>query len=277
MAIFFVFIGVIGYFLAYQYNSPELFYFAVILSIIMNAVSYWYSDKIALSLSGAKEANRSQNFDLFTIVENLSITSGLPMPKIYIIEDSAPNAFATGRDKYHSSIAVTSGLLERLNKQELEGVLAHEISHIGNRDILLMSIVVVLVGLISIIADFFLRSNLVSRKNSDREGGGFLTIVGILLIILSPIIATIIKLAISRRREYLADASAALLTRYPEGLASALEKIASYSSPMKNVHAATAHMFISSPFFGTTKSFSNLFSTHPPIVERIRILKNMSL
>ena len=197
------------------------------------------------------------------------------MPKIYIIDDRAPNAFATGRDKEHAVVAVTTGLLQKLEKSELEGVIAHELSHIGNRDILLMSAVVVLVGFVSIISDMFLRGFMFRGSSRDNKSGGALAIVGIVLIILSPIIATLIKLAISRRREYLADASGALLTRYPEGLAKALEKIASFNIPMKTASTATAHLFISNPFGSKGTSISNLFQTHPPITERIKILRGL--
>lgn len=273
MSVFFVLVAGIGYFFSEYYGSPQIFYFALILSLVMNFFSYWYSDKIVLSIAKAREAKREEFYDFYTLTENLAIASGLPMPRIYVIDDPAPNAFATGRDKNHAVVAVTTGLLERLDRSELEGVVAHELAHIGNRDILLMSAVVVLVGLISIMADFFLRSSLGGSRR-DGKVGGVIMIVGIVLIILSPIIATFIKLAISRRREYLADASAALLTRYPEGLAGALEKISSYQAPLRNAHNATAHMFIASPF-GATKKISNLWSTHPPTEERIKRLRGM--
>ncbi len=241
----------------------------------MNFTSYWYSDKIALAVSKARPATREEFFDLYTLTENLSITAGLPMPKIYVIDDPAPNAFATGRDQNHAVVAVTTGLLARLERSELEGVIAHELSHIGNRDILLMSVVVVLVGMVAILSDVFSRSMFWGggRKNENRSGG-ILVIIGLLLVILSPIIATLIKLAISRKREFLADASGVLLTRYPEGLASALEKISTYKEPMKSVSGATAHLFISNPFGG--KSISSLFSTHPPVEKRVAILRGMS-
>jgi len=278
MGVFLAVIAGLGYFVSVYYNNPFLFYIAIIFSLIMNIASFWFSDKIVLSLSKAREAKREEFFDLYTSTENLTITAGLPMPKLFIIDDPAPNAFATGRDKNHAVVAVTTGLLQKLNKTELEGVIAHELSHIGNRDILLMSAVVVLVGFVSIISDMFLRGMIFGgRRGNDREGGagGILAILGIVLTILSPIIATLIKLAISRRREYLADASGALLTRYPEGLASALEKISSYNMPMKNKSNATAHLFISNPLSG--KSVSNLFSTHPPASERIKILRGMMM
>lgn len=275
MALFLGLIGAIGYYFSYYYQNPGLFYFAIIFSLVMNFTSYWYSDKIALAVSKARPATREEFFDLYTLTENLSITAGLPMPKIYVIDDPAPNAFATGRDKNHAVVAVTTGLLARLERNELEGVIAHELSHIGNRDILLMSVVVVLVGMLAIISDMFTRSMFWGRGNKDENrSGGVLAIVGLLLIILSPIIATLIKLAISRKREFLADASGVLLTRYPEGLASALEKISTYKEPMKSASGATAHLFISNPFGG--KSISSLFSTHPPVEKRVAILRGMS-
>ncbi len=275
MVLFLGLIGAIGYYFSYYYQNPGLFYFAIVFSLVMNFTSYWYSDKIALAVSKARPATREEYFDLYTLTENLSITAGLPMPKIYVIDDPAPNAFATGRDKNHAVVAVTTGLLARLERSELEGVIAHELSHIGNRDILLMSVVVVLVGMIVIISDMFSRSMLWggSRKDENRGGGAF-AIIGLVLVILSPIIATLIKLAISRKREFLADASSVLLTRYPEGLANALEKIATYKEPMKSASNATAHLFISNPF--GSKSISGLFSTHPPAQKRIAILRGMS-
>ncbi|MEK7642293.1 MAG: M48 family metallopeptidase, partial [Patescibacteria group bacterium] len=258
MALFLVFIGGIGYYFSYYYQSPAIFTFAIIFSLIMNMVSFWYSDKIALSITKARPVKREEFFDLYTLTENLSIAAGLPSPRLYVIDDSAPNAFATGRDKDHAVIAVTTGLLERLDRSELEGVIAHELSHIGNRDILLMSTVVVLVGMVAILSDILSRNMLFSGGSRRENGkGGALAIIGLVLIILSPIIATLIKLAISRRREFLADASASLLTRYPEGLAKALEKISTYSSPMRSASQATAHMFIANPF--SAKSVTSLF------------------
>jgi len=288
-----LFLGVIvglGWAISNYYGNSAILYVAVIFSILMNVASYWWSDKIVLSISKARPANRQEFFDLYTVTENLAITAGLPMPKIYVIDDPAPNAFATGRDKNHAVVCATTGLLQKMDRTELEGVIAHELSHIGNRDILLMSSVVVLVGFVSIISHIFLRSGLRQgfggQRRNDGEGnlGSILAIVGVILIVLSPIIATLIKLAISRRREYLADASGALLTRYPEGLAKALEKIQSYNMPMKAANTATAHLFISDPMgrpdLGGTKRrgnpFINLFNTHPPIAERIRILREMS-
>ncbi len=273
MSLFFVIVIVIGFFFAQYYNNSNILYFFVIFAIVMNFVSYWYSDKIALSVSKARQIQKVENPDLWNIVENLSITAGLPMPKLYIIVDPAPNAFATGRNKEHAVVAVTTGLMQILNKTELEGVIAHELSHIGNRDILLSTVVVVLAGFISLIANMFLRSMFWGggRRDNDREGGGIMMLVGIVLSILAPIVATLIQLAISRKREFLADASGALLTRYPEGLASALEKISKYSQPMATANNATAHLFIANPF-GSGKKISNLFSTHPPVEERIKAL-----
>ncbi len=274
MGLFFFLILGIGYYFSYYYENPAILYFAVIFSLIMNFASYWYSDKIALAVSKARPASREEFFDLYTVTENLSITAGLPMPRIYVINDEAPNAFATGRNKDHAVVAVTTGLLKRLERNELEGVIAHELSHIGNKDILLMSVVVVLVGMIALISDMFTRSMLWGGSRRDEnKGGGVVAIIGLVLVVLSPIIATFIKLAISRKREYLADASAVLLTRYPEGLASALEKISAYKEPMKSVSGATAHLFISNPF--GSKSIGNLFSTHPPVEKRIAILREM--
>ena len=239
--------------------------------------SYWWSDKLVLKMAGAVEAKHDEYTDLYHIVENLSITAGLPMPKIYIINDVSPNAFATGRNKEHAVVAVTTGLLRILNKVELEGVIAHELSHIGNRDILLSTVVVVLVGFISILANIFMRGGLVGGKRDNEKGGGIIMIIGIIFVILSPIIATVIQLAISRKREFLADASGALLTRYPDGLASALQKISDVGIPMKNANTATAHLYISNPFGGTGKKVASLFSTHPPIEERIKALVGMDL
>jgi heat shock protein HtpX len=272
MSLFFIIVIAVGFFFSQYYGNPNILYFFVLFSIGMNIISYWYSDKIVLSMSRAKQIKKEDNFELWNIVENLSITAGLPMPRLYIIEDSAPNAFATGRNKQKAVIAVTTGLLQILNKNEIEGVIAHELSHIGNRDILLSTVVVVLVGFVSILADMFLRSMIFSGGRRDDRGGGILMLVGIILSILAPIFAVLIQLAISRKREFLADASGALLTRYPEGLASALEKISQNSRPMKYANKATAHLFISNPF--SAQKVSNLFATHPPTQKRINALLN---
>jgi heat shock protein HtpX len=279
MAVFFVVIIALGWFFSFYYNNPNILYIFVAFSVLMNIFSYWYSDKIVLKLAGAKEIKKEDNFVLYTTVENLAITAGLPMPKVYIVNDPAPNAFATGRDKNHAVVCATTGLLQILDKTELEGVIAHELSHIGNRDMLLSTVVVVLVGFVSILSDVFRRSLFFGggrRNNDEGEGVAILMIVGIVLSILAPIISILIQLAISRKREFLADASGALLTRYPEGLASALRKISQYSQPMIHQSNAIAHLYIADPKgnqrskFG--KKISGLFATHPPVEERIKAL-----
>ncbi len=270
MTTFLVIIIALGYFISYYYANPGILYFAVIFSVLMNILSYWYSDKIVLAMSGAKEAKHDEYTDLYHIVENLSITAGLPMPKVYIMNELAPNAFATGRNKDHAVVVVTTGLLQILNKIELEGVIAHELSHIGNRDILLSTVIVVLVGFVSILANIFMRGGMRRGSNDNNRGGGILMLAGIILVIISPIFAKLIQLAISRKREFLADASGVLLTRYPEGLASALQKISGANISMSNPNQATAHLFISSPFSG--KKISGLLSTHPPVEERVKAL-----
>lgn len=284
MAAFFVVVIAIGWFFSFVYNSPGILYFAVIFSIIMNFASYWWSDKIVLSLYRAKPVTRAEFPDLWNVTENLSITAGLPMPRLFVINDPQPNAFATGRNKEHAVVAVTTGLLQILNRTELEGVVAHELAHVGNRDMLLSSVVVVLVGFITLLSDFFLRSMWFGGRgggggggdnNRGGNAGAVLMIIGIVLAILSPIVATVIQLAISRKREFLADASGALLTRYPEGLASALEKIAAHAGPpMKRANHATAHLFIANPFGAkAVSSFNKLFMTHPPVEERVKALR----
>lgn len=278
MAVFLTIVVALGYLISFYYNNQAILYVAIIFSLIMNFASFWWSDKIVLSLAGAKPASHDENMELYHLVENLSIAAGLPMPKIYIIEDQAPNAFATGRDKKHAVVAVTTGLLGILNKNELEGVIAHELSHIGNRDILLQSVVVVLVGLIAILSDMFIRSRFIFGSRDNNKAGGIMAVVGVVFIIISPIIATIIQLAISRQREYLADSSGALLTRYPEGLAGALEKIGSYDQPLKRASNAMAHLYISNPFGPKkTKGLAKLFMTHPPIEERVAKLRGLRI
>lgn len=252
----------------------------LIISGVITFASYYYSDKMILGMSGAKQIAKKDNPELFRIVENLCIGAGTPMPRIYIINDSATNAFATGRDPKHSIVCVTTGILAKLNKAELEGVVAHELSHIQNYDIRVMSVVVILVGLVALLADFFMRSLWYGGHRRDRGSNNTQSIflfIGIVLAVLSPIIATLIQLAVSRKREFLADASGALLTRYPEGLASALTKIAKDKEPLEAANNATAHLYISNPFKSKTSGhwFTNLFNTHPPIEERIRILRSM--
>jgi len=276
---FLIFIIGLGWVFSQVFQSPDILFFAVIFSLVMNVFSFWYSDKIILTISRAKEIDHKENPEIYHLVENLCITAGLPLPKIYLIPENQINAFATGRDKNHAVIALTQGAFEKLDKTELEGVISHELSHIGNKDMLLMTIVVVLVGFVSILSDFFMRSMWWGglRRRDDREGqaGSILAIIGIILAILSPFIALLIQLAISRKREFLADASGALLTRFPEGLANALAKIKVDSTPMKVASSATAHLFISSPFKG--KKLTNLFLTHPPIEERIKALREMEI
>ena len=274
IALFFSLVIVLGWFISNIYNDPAILYIAVFLAIFMNAFSYWFSDKIVLKIHKAKSVNRAEYFDLWNITENLSITAGLPMPRLYIIEDQAPNAFATGRDKKHAVVCVTTGLLNILNKNELEGVIAHELSHIGNRDMLLSTIAVVMAGFVALLSDFFLRSQMWSgSRNRNNNSGGVFFIIGFVLAILTPVAATLIRLAISRKREFLADASGALLTRYPEGLANALRKISADPTEMRTANHATAHLFISNPFGNLkTSKLNNLFMTHPPVEERIRAL-----
>lgn len=256
----------------------------LLISGFMSFISYFYSDKIVLSMSGAKPANRTEHRALYNAVENLSIASGLPKPKIYVVNDPAPNAFATGRDPKHGVVAATTGLLGILSESELEGVIAHELSHIKNFDTRLMGVVAILAGSIAILADFFLRSLFWGGLGGDRDnrnnGNALFLVLGIAAAVLAPIAATLIQFAVSRKREFLADADGALLTRYPEGLARALEKIAADRHQLKHASNATAHMYIENPFkTDSTKKgksfFTNLFSTHPPAEERIRILRSM--
>lgn len=250
--------------------------FAVMLATIMNLIGYFHGDKVALASSGAKEIQKADNPRLYRLVENLAITAGMQTPKVYLINDPAGNAFATGRDPAHASIAVTTGLMNMLDDQELQGVLSHELSHVKNYDIRVMTIVIVLVGVILLLSDMLMRSIFWGGRDSDNKGGGILLLIGLVLAILSPLFAELIKLAVSRSREYLADANGALLTRYPEGLARALEKIAGQDRPLKRANHATAHLFLANPFDPhVTKKFEHLFSTHPPIEERIKKLRNL--
>ncbi len=281
---FLVFVIAVGWLFSQALGTDLILYLAVILSVGMSIGSYWFSDKIVLKMAKATPVTLQDNPELYRIVENLCITAGLPVPKIYITADMQPNAFATGRDKNHAVVCVTQGLLQRLNKVELEGVIAHELSHIGNKDMLLSTAVVVLAGVVALLANFFLRISLFGgmgrRGNSkNSEAGLILMIAAIVAAILAPIAATLIKLAISRKRESLADADGALLTRYPEGLALALEKIAQDPTPMKSANTATSHLYIESPFKDGQKQswFVKLFSTHPPIEERIKALRDMEV
>ncbi|MFA5986643.1 MAG: M48 family metallopeptidase [Parcubacteria group bacterium] len=275
---FLIFVMGVGYVFANAMNNQIILYIAVAFSIIMSFVSYWWSDKIVLSMSGAKEVTHDNAREIYHIVENLCITAGLPVPKIYVIEDSAPNAFATGRDPEHGVICLTTGIIQKLEKTELEGVVAHELSHIGNRDILLSTVIVVLVGFVTLLADWFRRWAFFGGRGRDRDGGQLqliLMIVAIMLSILAPIAAVLMQMAISRKREFLADASAVLLTRYPEGLARALEKISGDSEKLEAANRATAHLYIVNPFKG--KKISGLFATHPPVEERVAALRGSEI
>lgn len=284
---FFVFIIIVGYVFSTAMESSGILYFAVGLSIIMSFVSYWWSDKIVLAMSSAKLVKFEDNKELYRIVENLCITAGLPVPRIYIINDTAPNAFATGRDPEHAVVAVTKGLLQKLERSELEGVIAHELSHIGNRDILLATVVTVLVGVIVLLADWFRRWTFFGghRRRSNDKGGQLqliIIIAAIVLSILAPIFAYLMQFAISRKREFLADADGALLTRYPNGLARALEKISTDPEKLEVANRATAHLYIASPFKKGLKGkkpgfFTKAFMTHPPVEERIAALRGLKV
>lgn len=281
MSLFFIFIIAIGWLLSYIYQAELVLIFAICLSFFSSFFAYWFSDKIILRLSHAQEIKKNDNPELYRLVENLSITAGLPLPKIYIINENAPNAFATGRNKKHAVIAVTRGLLEKLEKVELEGVIAHELAHIGNRDMLLQTVVVVLAGTIAYLSHIMLRVHLFGGRGGGRRSGqaGLIMLAfSLVAIILAPIAATILRLAISRKREFLADASGAMLTRFPEGLARALEKISADPSPIKTASNATAHLYIASPLKGKegTNWFAKLFMTHPPIQERVKKLRETS-
>lgn len=280
IAVFIIFILALGYLFSYlfEYGYTGLA-FAAVIAAVMSLLSYYSGDKLALMTAGAKgPISKEQNSYVYNMVENLAITAGLPMPKVYLITDDAPNAFATGRDPEHASIAITTGAVNMLENEELEGVIAHELSHIKNYDIRLMMVVIICVGLVALLSDFFLRWSFFGGRRRDAGGqaGMILVIAGIGLMILSPMIAQLIKLAVSRKREYLADASAVLLTRYPEGLASALEKIAAYGKPLKRANNATAHLYISEPYGKKKHLFKNLFSTHPPVEKRVAALRSMA-
>ncbi len=278
MGVFLVMVIGISYAVSAYFNNPAILYIGAGLSMITSVGSYWFSDKVVVKMTGAKEISKQEAPELYNVVENLSIAAGLPMPKVYIVEDPSPNAFATGRDPKHAVVAVTTGLLQILDRTELEGVMAHELAHVGNRDMLVMTVAVVLAGFIAIIADLLTRSFMFGGGNNENRHPAFL-IFGILGIILAPLAAKMIQMAISRKREYLADATAALLTRYPEGLASALNKISTHARPMKRASTATAHLFISDPFKGGSNSMMKkigaLFATHPPAEERIARLRGM--
>lgn len=290
MVMFFALIIGFGWVFSQVYDAPGILLFAASFSAIGSIVSYWFSDSIALGLAGAKEITEKRQFpELWRIVENLTIAAGLPMPRLYVIDNMAPNAFATGRDPQHAAVAVTRGLLSVLDKDETEGVIAHELSHVGNRDSLLMTAVVILAGLVSVLSNMFLRLQWFGfgRRRDDREGDGqaVLFLIGMALAILAPIGAMLIQLAISRKREFLADANAVLITRYPDGLISALKKIDRSSVIAPDASTAIDHLFFASPF-GEDRDkkradiqgapwYATLFSTHPSITQRIAALEKM--
>jgi len=280
IGLFFVLVIAFGWLFSYALDNQAILFIAIAVSFFQSIISYWYSDKIVLAVTKAREIKETEFREPYRLLENLTIASGLPMPKFYYLDETQPNAFATGRDPNHSAIVITRGLVEKLDKTELEGVLAHELSHIGNRDSLLMTVAVILAGLISIMANLFLRIGF-RRRKSDNEGqlGIILMVFGIVAAVLAPLAASLIQLAISRKREFLADASAVLLTRYPDGLIQALEKISQDKSPMKVANTATAHLYIANPFKGEQANswFTKLFMTHPPIEERIKSLRGVNI
>jgi len=271
---FFIFVIGIGYLFSYLFGSSQILYFAVIFSVLMSFISYWYSDKIVLKMAKAKPISRENYPEIYEIVKNLSLKAKLPLPKIYLIEEAQPNAFATGRNEKKAVVAITRGLMEKLNREEIEGVISHELSHIGNKDMLLQTMIVVLVGFVAILSRMFLWSSFFGGRR-NQNSSGILAILGLVAAILAPIAATLIQFAISRKREFLADAAGATLTENPEGLASALEKIAADKTPMKTAQEATAHLYISNPLRG--QNISKLFMTHPPVEERIRALREMRI
>ncbi len=279
LAGFLILIIFLGWIISYFLGTYIILWFAVIYSVLMSFLSYWYSDKIVLAMSQAKPIEKKDNPELYRLVENLCITAGLSLPKIYIIKGAQPNAFATGRNPEHAVIAVTQGLLDQLERVELEGVIAHELSHIGNRDALLQTIVVVLVGVVVMMTDFFFRISFYGSRGNDRnnKAGAVMLLIALALAISAPLFATLIRLAISRKREFLADAAGALLTRYPEGLARALEKISQSPYSLKTANNSSAHLYFASPFRGKqSKNFlTKLFMTHPPVQERLNALRGM--
>ncbi|HYF04879.1 MAG TPA: M48 family metallopeptidase [Patescibacteria group bacterium] len=278
--LFLLVIIALGWVFSRAYNNPAILIGAVAFSSLSALISYYFSDKITLAISGAKEINLKSHPELYNIIQNLTIAGGLPMPKVYIIEDTAMNAFATGRNPKNAVICYTTGILQRLNKKEIEGVTAHELSHVGNYDIRYMAIVTVLVGTVTLIADWFLRASLFGGKSDRENNNQWMMLIGFALAILSPIIATLLQLAVSRKREFLADASGALLTRYPEGLASALEKISGDREPLEAANKATAHMYFANPLKNRHDGvgwFAGLFNTHPPAQERIKRLREMNM
>lgn len=286
MSVFFIVVILIGWVFSQAMQEPSILYIAVGFSFISSFISYWFSDKIVLAMSSAHAITQESNREIYRLVENLCITAGLPVPKIYIIDDTAPNAFATGRNPEHAAIAMTTGLIQKLDQSELEGVIAHELSHIGNRDVLVATIATVMVGIVVLLADWFMRWSFFGhRRSSDSNQSGqmqlVVTIAAVVLAILAPLFATMLQLAISRKREFLADADGAMLTRYPEALASALEKISHDQEPLEVANRATAHLYFASPFkeVGGKKIgfFTKAFMTHPPVEERIAALRGIKM
>ena len=271
---FFIFIIGIGYLAAFYFENDSILYMAVIFSVGMSFFSYWFSGSLVLKMSKAKEIKEGEKPELYRVVRNLCGAANVSIPKLYLIQEQQPNAFATGRDQKHAVVAVTQGLLERLSPTELEGVIGHELSHIKNKDMLLQTMVVTLVGFVSILSRMFIWGNLFGGRRNN-QGGGPLAVITLVIAILAPITATLIHLAISRRREFLADASSAELTHRPADLASALEKISAHAFPMKTAQPATAHLYISNPFMG--QSMFKLFMTHPPIADRVKALRAMQI
>lgn len=277
--LFIVLVGLVGWAFAQYTGYSYILPIAVIVAVISSIGSYYYSDKIVLTMSNARPATQEENAFLINSVEGLSLAAGIPVPQVYVIDDSAPNAFATGRDPKHAVICVTTGLMQKLNRVELEGVVAHEMAHIKDYDIRLMALVAILAGTVVLLTDWLMRSMWWGggRRRNNRDDGGnpIALVVALIAVILAPIVATLMKLAISRRREYLADAEGALLTRFPDGLASALEKIAADTEPLEAANKATAHLFIYNPLREHGGFLNSLFSTHPPIEERVKRLKAM--
>ena len=279
IAAFLVLVMGVGWILSYMFEAQVILIIAIVLSIVMSFGSYWWSDKLVIKMTRAKPLKKEENLELYRLMENLSITAGLPMPRLYILNERAPNAFATGRNPEKAVVAVTTGLLQTLDRSELEGVLAHELAHIGNRDILISTVVVVLSGVIIYSADILMRSFLWGGGGRGNNRGGTI-IIGIIALLIAALFATVLKMAVSRKREFLADATGALLTRYPEGLASALEKISQDTSVMRVANNATAHLFFENPFKADIKSkkpnrIAKLFMTHPPVEDRIKALRGM--
>ncbi len=289
---FILFVGLVVYVLAqamayyfgYAPGGIGIVGLAFIVSGAMSFFGYYYSDKVILTMSGARPADRKRDFEFYTVAENMALAAGLPVPKLYVIEDDAPNAFATGRDPEHAAVCATRGLLNRLNRTELEGVIGHEMTHVRNYDTRLGAIVAVLVGIVALLGDWFLRMSFWGSRgrNRNRDEGGQLgaifVVLGFIFALLSPIVATLIQLAISRRREFIADAGSVELTRQPSGLIHALEKISVVDEPLREANKATAHLYIVNPFkegHGAVSWFSNLFNTHPPVKDRITALQKM--